>query len=138
MNYKPWEAASDVTPSFGPPVLWVEDLERSKFFYLDVRGLTLAHEDSTSVALTLGNDMILLVTLNSAREMMLGEQVSTPVGLPTTCGFCLFVDDVDVWYEKLCAHDVDFFIKPMDRYWGRRTAHFRDPDGWVWEISQSI
>ena len=129
---------SDSQLSFGPPVLWIEDLVRSKAFYVDVLGLNLAHEDSTSVALTLGGDMILLVTLDSAKEMLNGAAVTTPRGRPSTSEFCLFVDDVDASYERLMALGVDFFIAPTDRYWGRRTAHFRDPDGWIWEISQSI
>jgi len=124
--------------SFGPPVLWIEDLERSKDFYINKLGLSLSHEDSTSVALTAGDAMILLVTLDSASDMLLGEAVTTPGGRPSTSEFCLFVDDVDAWYEKLRALGVDFFIAPTDRYWGRRTAHLRDPDGWIWEISQAL
>jgi catechol-2,3-dioxygenase len=51
---------SDSFARFGPPVLWVEDLGRSKSFYQDVMGLTVGHEDSTSVALTLGDDLRIL------------------------------------------------------------------------------
>ena len=129
---------SGPSASFGPPVLWIEDLERSKAFYVNLLGFNLSHEDSTSVALTLGSDMILLVTLESASEMLQGATVTTPKGLPSTSEFCIFVDDVDAWYERLSALGVEFFISPTDRYWGRRTAHLRDPDGWIWEISQSI
>ena len=129
---------NEPAPRFGPPVLWIENLERSKDFYLNKLGLQFSHEDSTSVALTLGDDMILLVTLDSARDMLQGEAVATPKGHPSTSEFCLFVDDVDAWYERLSALGVEFFIAPVDRYWGRRTAHLRDPDGWIWEISQSI
>jgi lactoylglutathione lyase len=38
----------------------------------------------------------------------------------------------------LRSRGVAFIVDPMDREWGRRTAHFKDPDGYVWEISQSI
>jgi len=126
------------SPHFGPPVLWIEDLERSKDFYVQKLGLKLSHEDSTSVALTLGDDMILLVTLESARDMLHGAPVATPKDRPSTSEYCLFVDDVDAWFERLSDLGVDFFIAPTDRYWGRRTAHLRDPDGWIWEISQEI
>jgi catechol 2,3-dioxygenase-like lactoylglutathione lyase family enzyme len=129
---------SNFKPNLGPPVLLVEDLQRSKSFYQDMMGMTLQHEDSASVGLTLGSDMILLLTLDAARDLLLGGAVSTPTGLPNSSVFNLFVDDVDSWYERLCAQGVEFFIKPMDRSWGRRTAHLRDPDGWIWEISQSI
>jgi uncharacterized glyoxalase superfamily protein PhnB len=129
---------TEATSSLGPPILWVEDLQRSKVFYQEMMGMSISHEDATSVGLILGGDMILLVTLESAADMLLGEPVITPKGLPTTSEYCLFVDDVDAWYERLLSRGVEFFIKPMNRDWGRRTAHLRDPDGWVWEISQSI
>jgi catechol 2,3-dioxygenase-like lactoylglutathione lyase family enzyme len=124
--------------SLGPPVLFVEDLERSKAFYTDVLGLSVGNEDSTSAGMVLGDDMILLVTVDSARDMLIGETPGTPRGNDPTLQFCLFVDNVDAWFERLSAMGVDFFIEPMDRYWGRRTAHFRDPDGFLWEISQAI
>jgi uncharacterized glyoxalase superfamily protein PhnB len=52
--------------------------------------------------------------------------------------FNIFVENVDEAFEALKSKGVAFFIEPMDRYWGRRTAHFKDPDGVIWEISQSI
>jgi catechol 2,3-dioxygenase-like lactoylglutathione lyase family enzyme len=122
----------------GPPVLFVEDLERSKSFYHDVLGLSVGNEDPTSAGMILGSDMILLVTLDSARDMLTGETPGTPRGHDPTHQFCLFVDDVDDWFKRLSAMGVEFFIEPMDRYWGRRTAHLRDPDGFIWEISQEM
>lgn len=123
----------------GPAVLWVADLERSKAFYRDSIGLTLGHSDATSVGLHLGDEMVaLLVTLESAASMLKGAEVATPAGNPTTCMFCLFVDDVDHEVAELERKGVDVFLQPADQYWGRRTAHFRDPDGWVWELSQPM
>jgi catechol 2,3-dioxygenase-like lactoylglutathione lyase family enzyme len=123
----------------GPAVLWVADLDRSKAFYRDSIGLTLGHGDATSVSLHLGDEMVaLLVTLESAASMLRGNEVATPNGQPTTCMFCLFVADVDERVAELAGKGVDVFLQPAHQYWGRRTAHFRDPDGWVWELSQPI
>jgi uncharacterized glyoxalase superfamily protein PhnB len=44
------------------------------------------------------------------------------------------VDDVDALYHELRAKGVEFIRAPEDRWWGKRCAHFKDPDGHVWEI----
>jgi len=44
------------------------------------------------------------------------------------------VDDVDALYDELRAKGVEFIRAPEDRWWGKRCAHFKDPDGHVWEI----
>ena len=124
--------------ALGPPVLFVEDLERSKAFYSDVLGLTLAHEDDTSAAMVLGDDMVLLVTVESGRQMLPSLSPATPDGHAPPGMFCLFVDDVDAWYERLSAIGVEFFAAPADQPWGRRTTFLKDPDGWIWELSREI
>jgi uncharacterized glyoxalase superfamily protein PhnB len=52
--------------------------------------------------------------------------------------FCLFVEDVDAWYERLSANGIELFTAPTDQPWGRRTTFLKDPDGWVWELSREI
>jgi lactoylglutathione lyase len=124
--------------TFGPPVLFVQDLARSKVFYRDVLGLQPAFEDSTSVGMTLGDHMVLLVTVESGQELLAGQAPGTPLGQRPTNVFNLFVDDVDEWVSRLSAMGAHFLGAPIDRPWGRRTAHLRDPDGFIWELSQSI
>lgn len=123
---------------FGPPVLFVQDLARSKAFYQDFLGLSPTFEDSTSIGMTLGGQMVLLVTVESGRELLVGESPGTPHGQRPTNIFNLFVDDVDEWVSRLSAMGAPFLGAPVDRPWGRRTAHLRDPDGFIWELSQSI
>lgn len=119
-------------------MLFVEDVERSKAFYRDVLGLTPAHEDDTSVGMILGDDMVLLVSVESARRMPPSVSPATSGGHAPKGMSCLFVDDVDAWYERLSASGVEFFAAPTDQPWGRRTAFLRDPDGWIWELSKEI
>jgi catechol 2,3-dioxygenase-like lactoylglutathione lyase family enzyme len=123
---------------FGPPVLFVEDLERAKEFYVGALGFSLAFEDPTSAGLLLGGDMFLLVTVPSAGEMLPGEELGTTNGQRPVGLLNIFVENVDEAYERLRSKDITFIVDPMDREWGRRTAHFKDPDGFIWEISQSI
>jgi uncharacterized glyoxalase superfamily protein PhnB len=123
---------------FGPPVLFVEDVERARSFYVDTLGFTLAFEDETNAGLFLGEVMFILVKVPSAADLLIGEEVASPKGERATGLFNIFVDDVDETFAQLKAKGVTFIVDPMDREWGRRTAHFKDPDGFVWEISQSI
>jgi uncharacterized glyoxalase superfamily protein PhnB len=49
----------------------------------------------------------------------------------------LFVRDPErarAFYQELSAKGVEFIRPPEDRSWGLRCAHFKDPDGHVWEI----
>jgi catechol 2,3-dioxygenase-like lactoylglutathione lyase family enzyme len=122
----------------GPPVLFVEDLARAKDFYTETLGFELAFVDDTSAGLMMGEDMILLVTVESATDMLPGAALGTPKAQNSVGLFNIFVENVDEAFEELRSKGVAFIVEPMDRYWGRRTAHFKDPDGVIWEISQSI
>jgi catechol 2,3-dioxygenase-like lactoylglutathione lyase family enzyme len=129
---------SEAIGEFGPPVLFVEDLERARSFYVDVLGFSLGFGDDTSAGLFLGDVMFLLVTIPSALDLLPGEEVGTTRGQRAVGLFNIFVEDVDAAYALLRSRGVTFIVDPMDREWGRRTAHFKDPDGYVWEISQTI
>ncbi len=123
---------------FGPPVLFVEDLERSKAFYVDALGFSLGFGDATSAGLFIGDVMFLLVTVPSASDMLPGETLGTTRGQRPVGLLNLFVENVDEAYERLRSMGISFIVDPTDREWGRRTAHLKDPDGFIWEISQSI
>ena len=123
---------------FGPMVLFVEDVVRARDFYVDVLGFSLGFEDETSAGVLLGDDLLLLVSVASAADMLVGEDLGTPRNQRPVGLFNIFVEDVDVAYERLRSMGVTFIVDPVNREWGRRTAHFKDPDGFIWEISQSI
>ncbi len=86
---------------FGPPVLFIGDLERSKAFYVDALGFRLAFGDSTSAGLFLGDEMFLLVTVPSAEDMLAGETLGTPKDQLATGLFNIFVENVDETFEQL-------------------------------------
>lgn len=123
---------------FGPPVLFVEDLVRAKSFYVETLGLSLGFEDDTSAGVFLGEELLILVTVPSASDMLPGQELGSPDGQRSVGLFNIFVEDVDEAFEALKSKGVSFIVDPMDREWGRRTAHFKDPEGVIWEISQSI
>ena len=123
---------------FGPPVLFVEDIGRTKALYVDTLGFTLGFEDETSAGLFLGEEMFLLVSVPSASDMLPGEELGSPRGQRPVGLFNIFVENVDEAFEELKSKGVVFIVDPVDREWSRRTAHFKDPEGVIWEISQSI
>ena len=129
---------SNAYGEFGPMVLFVEDVVRARDFYVDVLGFSLGFEDETSAGVLLGDDLLLLVSVPSAVDMLVGEDLGTPRNQRAVGLFNIFVEDVDVAYERLRSRGVTFIVDPVNREWGRRTAHFKDPDGFIWEISQSI
>jgi lactoylglutathione lyase len=129
---------SNAYGEFGPMVLFVEDVVRARDFYVDVLGFSLGFEDETSAGVLLGDDLLLLVSVASAADMLVGEDLGTPRNQRPVGLFNIFVEDVDVAYERLRSMGVTFIVDPVNREWGRRTAHFKDPDGFIWEISQSI
>jgi catechol 2,3-dioxygenase-like lactoylglutathione lyase family enzyme len=114
--------------------LFVEDLEVTKRFYLDVFALPLVFEDATSAVFKIGETLINLLKSTEARELIEpGRIASQDAG--NRFVFTLQVDDVDAKYAELASHGVELLNGPIDRPWGPRTASFRDPGGHIWEIA---
>jgi catechol 2,3-dioxygenase-like lactoylglutathione lyase family enzyme len=124
--------------SMGPPVLFISDLERSKRFYCDILTFTVLFEDENSAGLRVDDDMLMLLDPEASKDLLVGGATGSPKGRAPMGVFNLFVDDVDAWHARLSEAGVQFILEPQDRAWGRRTAHFSDPDGFVWEISKEI
>lgn len=114
--------------------LVVDDLEASKAFYLDAFGLPVHHEDDDSVVLKVGPLLVNLLVRTAADELV----APAPVGGRGGVRFVvtLTVDDVDAAAAALAGRGVALLNGPVDRPWGVRTASFRDPDGYVWELAR--
>jgi catechol 2,3-dioxygenase-like lactoylglutathione lyase family enzyme len=119
-------------------VLFVTDLERAKAFYQDALGLTVMFEDDAAAAFQLDNMQLHLLSIAGAQDLLTNEAVAAQPSAGAGSQLVAFVDDVDAAYADLTAKGVEFIRQPEDRFWGMRTAHFRDPDGHVWEISRQV
>lgn len=119
-------------------VLFVEDVERAKRFYRDVFGLQPDQEDDVSAFIKLETISIALLGPAAAHDLLSPEAVAVQAGAGTNSQLVAFVNDVDAIYADLVAQGVEFIREPTDREWGLRTAHFKDPDGHIWEIAQPI
>ncbi len=121
-------------------VLFVRDLDKCLTFYRDTLGLEVQNSDAHSAAFKMENIYFLLLDPSAAASLIGSEGgefkikiEGGPRGLLAAA-----VSDVDVAYKVLSAKGVTFRRPPIDQPWGKRTAHFADPEGNLWEINQPI
>ncbi len=121
----------------GAIILFVQDLPRSRVFYHEVLGLGVEFEDDQSVGFKIEGLAFIVLQVDHARVQLQGEPTATP-GAGATAFLTTFTGDVDALHANLVERGVPFFQRPTDQRWGMRTAYFKDPDGHVWELAQSI
>ena len=119
-------------------VLFVGDLERAKAFYGDTLGMSKTFEDEVSAGFDFDSTMLLLLTTAGAQDLLTNDAVAVPRPPGASSQLVAFVDDVDVLHRDLAGQGVEFIREPIDRDWGLRTAHFKDPDGNIWEVAQPL
>jgi uncharacterized protein len=118
-------------------LLFVRDIKRSRDFYENVLGLQFEHGNDDSASFILGPDALLLLNHAGADDLLSPAAVEHDT-TPATAVVVTSVDDVDALYAELSAKGVEFIRPPEDRWWGKRCAHFKDPDGHVWEIHTDL
>lgn len=119
-------------------VLFVSDLERARRFYADQLGLTEQHHDDNSYMFEADEIGILLLVGHAADDLLGAAQVDHGDRLVARSLIVFAVEDCDAAYRELSDRGVEFIRPPEDRWWGFRTAHFRDPDGHVFEIHSDV
>ena len=91
-------------------------------------------EDVNSVVFRFAGTLIIFPKVDAAKEL-----IEPAVVARSDSGhrfrFSVEVDDVDEVYQELRGKGVELVVEPMDRWWGIRTASFRDPAGHIWEIA---
>jgi catechol 2,3-dioxygenase-like lactoylglutathione lyase family enzyme len=115
--------------------LFVEDLEATKKFYVEVFGLPVSFEDDDSAVFKFGNTLVNLLKTTAAPELI-EPAVVAPREAGARLQFTVSVDDVDARCAELAARGVELLNGPLDRPWGVRTASFMDPGGHIWEIAK--
>lgn len=119
-------------------VLFVDDLSRAKTFYGDTLGMQMQFEDESGAGFDFDGTLLLLLNLEGARDLLSPEAVAAGAPHASRSQLVSFVDDVDAVYRDLVAQGVEFVREPIDREWGLRTAHFKDPDGNLWELAHQL
>ncbi len=119
-------------------LLVVSDVERSKNWYTDVLGAELYREyGGTSVVLKLLGAWFVLVTGGGPTEDKPTTTFAPPPDPDTISSQMIFaVPDCQAAYESLKERGAEFLAPPVKYDWETR-AFFRDPDGHLFEISQT-
>ena len=120
-------------------ILVVSDLEKSKNFYVNVLGAELFREyGGTSCVLSFQGSWLLIVTGGGPTKDK--PQVAfAPPEHPNSVSHAMTVrvPDCQQAYEILTSRGAKFLTPPVD--WGAEIrCFFRDPDGHLLEISQSV
>ncbi|WP_445995974.1 VOC family protein [Okibacterium fritillariae] len=122
-------------PAISAITLFVDDLVDSIEFYRTAFGLDVMFLDDDSAVFSFNNTLINLLKVEAAEELVHPAGVGTSSDNPRM-QFTIPVDDVDERCAELVSRGVVLLNGPMDRPWGIRTASFRDPSGYVWEIAR--
>jgi catechol 2,3-dioxygenase-like lactoylglutathione lyase family enzyme len=119
-------------------LLVVSDAERSKRWYTDVLGAELYHEyGGTSVVLRLLGSWLLIVTGGEPTADKPTVTFAPPDNPDRVSAELIFrVPDCRAAYETLRGRGAEFLTPPVASSYEVR-AFFRDPDGHLFEISET-
>lgn len=120
-------------------VLPVRDVERCASFYRDKLGFNLDQIQDDEAYLTIGGKgglVLAVLSIDFVAKMISEERVRPREEAIQRTYYVVFVNDVDKEYEELRRKGVHFVKTPTTQADGWRTAHFEDPEGNLWEISQ--
>ncbi len=117
--------------------LFVADPQRSKDFYLRIFDVTFVYEDANAAAVQFEHLMVNFLAFPFVDELIAPATVGRPER-ESHLMFTIFVQDVDVVCETLARAGVALLNGPVNRTWGMRTASFKDPDGYIWEVAKEI
>lgn len=129
-----------MTPRFEPAavthLMVVSDTKASRDWYVHVLDAAVYGEYGSSVVLDLAGTWILLVTAGGPSDDKPTVSMVPLEDPDTVSSEIIFrVADCQTTYELLTERGADFLTTPIDRG-GEIRAFFRDPDGYLFEISQ--
>jgi lactoylglutathione lyase len=120
-------------------VLFARDFARMRDFYENAMGIRYVHgEDGVDAYFELGSDGFMLLDQATADDLLSPSDTDYSPARGARSVLATTVEDVDAAYEELRARGVEFIRPPEDRHWGLRCAHFKDPEGNVWEIHSAV
>jgi lactoylglutathione lyase len=120
-------------------VLFVKDLARMRDFYQNVMGIRYVQgEDGVDAYFELGTNGFMLISQDTADDLLSSSDNDHAPARGARSILATTVEDVDAAYEELRAKGAEFIRTPEDRPWGLRCAHFKDPEGNVWELHTPV
>ena len=117
--------------------LFSTNVSASKAFYQKVFERPILYEDDVSFVLGFDTIAINILALSEAPELVTPSE-PIEVGAAVQSVMTVRVSSVDAACERIASLGVALLNGPIDRPWGRRTAAFADPSGYVWELAEVI
>ena len=113
--------------------LLVKDFDRSVDFYHDILGLETDSKEGTFANFKLGETSLAIFQKGDAESMFPKKYMGECGGLV----LAFQVDDLEETLKILESKGVEIFEGPKTTEWGQTVAYFKDPDGHIWEVSNS-
>jgi lactoylglutathione lyase len=114
------------------PILYTGDVRRLSRFYVEELGFELAYRYPPD-----GDDELTFAYLRLG-EHGIGVGRATPENADRDFELCIYADSADGAAERLRAAECEEVMSPQDEQWGERRAYFRDPDGNLLHIAQTL
>lgn len=116
--------------------LYVKDFERAYKFYTEILGFESKTIDMNNkfAEVKLDNLVISLLTKETIDGMCGSSALSTNGSTPPI--IALEVPNIEEAVQALSAKNVEVIAKPKVTAWGQKVAYFKDPEGYIWELSE--
>lgn len=110
----------------------VKNIEESKKFYHDILDMNVVGDFGANVQL---NGGLFLQTLDTWSGFINSKEVY----LKNNAGELYFeVSDIDEFYKKLQAANIEYVHELMEHNWGQRVVRFYDPNHHIIEVAEDI
>ncbi|MDO4275400.1 MAG: VOC family protein [Eubacteriales bacterium] len=110
----------------------VKNIEESKKFYHDILDMNVVGDFGANVQLDGG---LFLQTLDTWGSFINNKEVY----LKNNAGELYFeVSDIDEFYKKLQAANIEYVHELLVHSWGQRVVRFYDPDYHIIEVAEDI
>ena len=113
-------------------LLAVTDMEKSKQFYRDVLGLSVAADFGANVTLEGG---VVLQTIDTWKSFIQTDTIL----LPHHAGELYFEEEnIDAFCRHLKAFPIHYVHELFEHRWGQRVIRFYDPDKHIIEVGEKL
>ncbi len=120
---------------FTSPLIVVEDIARSRYFYEQLLGQKVKFDFGEDVQF----EGDFAIHLKSHFQSLLGDGVQYPVIGKAHWGELYFeTDELEPTYRRLEEAGVEFLHAIREQPWGERAMRLYDPDGHIIEIGESM
>lgn len=119
--------------NLGYIILYVNDLEKTKYFYGELLGLKLRGEYGSYIEYDTGATILSMNTREGGREV---TSLPIPDGVrkEQTFEIGFVTEKVEEVVSNLKAAGVPVLMEPKEKPWGQTVAYVEDPDGHYIEI----